>query len=172
MLIAKLGLTCPKRLLTNLRAISNPNQILFANKSLFSLLKRDPINSTDSAQSSVPLDKYIKGEKTIETLQKKGINSFFPIQTKTYDYIYNGRDVIAGDKTGSGKTIAFTLPVIERLRHEQQLSNNQGIKFVVLAPTRELAVQIGAEINSLKNNRDDFQVITVYGGIPIGVNER
>lgn len=52
--------------------------------------------------------------------------------------------MIAGDKTGSGKTIAFTLPVIERLRDKQELNKQKGIKFVVLAPTRELAAQIGA----------------------------
>lgn len=42
---------------------------------------------------------------------------FFPIQYNTFDFIYNGKDIIARDRTGSGKTIAFTLPVIERFRN-------------------------------------------------------
>jgi ATP-dependent RNA helicase DDX21 len=58
------------------------------------------------------MTRYIKNEKTIEVLKKKGIVAFFPIQYETYDIIYNEKDLIARDRTGSGKTLAFSLPII------------------------------------------------------------
>jgi superfamily II DNA/RNA helicase len=48
----------------------------------------------------------------IEVLHGKGIERFFPVQYETYEYIYGGCDLIARDRTGSGKTIAFSLPII------------------------------------------------------------
>lgn len=64
------------------------------------------------------LEKYIKSERTIELLNQKGISQLFPIQSQTYDHIFEGKDVIAGDKTGSGKTMAFSIPVIEKMRKD------------------------------------------------------
>jgi len=64
------------------------------------------------------LSYFIKNEKMIQVLKEKGINSFFPIQYETFDAIFKGRDLIARDRTGSGKTMAFSLPVIERFRKE------------------------------------------------------
>lgn len=58
------------------------------------------------------LDQFIKNPKMIEVLQKKGIKYFFPIQYETFKTIMEGKDLIARDRTGSGKTIAFSLPVI------------------------------------------------------------
>ncbi len=49
-------------------------------------------------------------------LNDKGIKKFFPVQYETFEFIYQGEDVIARDRTGSGKTIAFALPIIERFR--------------------------------------------------------
>lgn len=69
-----------------------------------------------SIAETLHLSHHLKSNKTIGVLNKKGINSFFPIQSKTFIPIFEGKDVIAGDKTGSGKTMAFTLPVIERFR--------------------------------------------------------
>lgn len=48
----------------------------------------------------------------IETLKLKGIERFFPVQYETFEHIYKGEDLIARDRTGSGKTIAFSLPII------------------------------------------------------------
>ena len=82
------------------------------------------------------LDKFIQSERTIELLNQKGINQLFPIQFKTYEHIFEGKDVLAGDKTGSGKTMAFSIPVIEKMRKEEIFKKEKGIKFVILAPTR------------------------------------
>jgi len=55
---------------------------------------------------------FIKNEKMIQVLKDKGIKRFFPVQYETFDAILNGKDLIARDRTGSGKTMAFSLPVI------------------------------------------------------------
>ena len=52
----------------------------------------------------------------IQVLKDKGIKRFFPVQYETFDQIFKGHDLIARDRTGSGKTIAFSLPIIERFR--------------------------------------------------------
>ena len=54
----------------------------------------------------------MKNKKSIEALEKKGIKSFFPIQYETFDVNNKEKDLIARDRTGSGKTIAFSLPVL------------------------------------------------------------
>jgi len=59
---------------------------------------------------------FIKDQKVLDVLNEKGIKKFFPIQYETFEFVYEGTDVIARDRTGSGKTMAFALPVIERFR--------------------------------------------------------
>lgn len=79
---------------------------------------------------------------TIEILKEKGIDYLYPIQYKTYDFIYQGFDMIARDKTGSGKTLAFSLPIIERFRNTQEFDRSKYVKFLIVLPTRELAMQV------------------------------
>lgn len=57
--------------------------------------------------------------ETVQRLQSQNINFFFPIQARTFNQIFTKKDVIGRDRTGSGKTIAFLLPVIERMRQEK-----------------------------------------------------
>lgn len=110
------------------------------------------------------MEKFIKNSKTIETLKRKGVKSLFPVQYMTYECIHSGEDIIARDKTGSGKTLAFALPIIERMRKENEFSKNHLPKFIILLPTRELALQVKDEIDSLKyRDETDFRAIAVYG---------
>lgn len=74
-------------------------------------------------------------------LTDRGIKNLFPIQMHTFYPIYNREDVIARDLTGSGKTLAFGLPVTEYLR-KNNLLGIRKITAIVLAPTRELAIQV------------------------------
>lgn len=79
----------------------------------------------------------------IDVLKKKGISFFFPIQYETFDAINYGVDLIGKDRTGSGKTIAYSLPILERLRDMNLLNQkNARPKFLVVLPTRELAIQV------------------------------
>lgn len=52
----------------------------------------------------------------LAVLRDKGVKRFFPVQYETYESIFKGKDLIAKDRTGSGKTMAFSLPIIERFR--------------------------------------------------------
>jgi ATP-dependent RNA helicase DDX21 len=72
----------------------------------------------------------------IQVLKEKGIHKFFPIQYETFDSIFRGKDLIARDRTGSGKTIAFSLPVIERFRKEGAFQDGRRVKFLIVLPTR------------------------------------
>lgn len=81
-----------------------------------------------------------------------GYNTPTPIQRQAIPIILTGKDVIGCAETGTGKTAAFLLPIIQRLSE----SNRPGIRVLVLAPTRELAVQIQenySKLNQIKNNR-------------------
>ena len=99
-------------------------------------------------------------------MNKKGIKFFFPVQYNTFDTIYKGKDLIARDRTGSGKTMAFSLPIIERFRDEDAFAKART-KFLIVLPTRELAIQVKNEIESIKHKSSEFSVVNVYGGADI-----
>lgn len=75
-----------------------------------------PIQTLESNPEKSKITNYIKDEETLRVLKNKGIIRLLPIQYETYDIIYGGGDIVAKDRTGSGKTIAFSLPVITRMR--------------------------------------------------------
>lgn len=75
-------------------------------------------------------------------------------------------DLIIRDLTGSGKTLGFALPLVEYLRKNKCFGTGK-IQGTVLAPTRELALQVSKEINLLKHYDSEFNVLTVYGGVSI-----
>jgi ATP-dependent RNA helicase DeaD len=101
-------------------------------------------------------------EETLAALEKKGFEKPSQIQELTIPLLMNGeKDVVAQAQTGSGKTAAFGLPIIERFD-----KNTKGIQAIVLTPTRELAIQVAEEIKSFKGNRRIW-ITTVYGGAPI-----
>lgn len=104
--------------------------------------------------------------KSREVLKAHGIKHLFPIQQACFYPLYNGQDLIARDLTGSGKTFAFGLPLLEKLRSEKQLRKGK-LQAIMLAPTRELAIQITNELTKMKHHPDEFRIVTVYGGSPI-----
>jgi len=98
-------------------------------------------------------------DKTLVALEKKGFEKPSPIQALTIPALLNGdKDIIGQAQTGTGKTAAFSLPILEKMDE-----NKRGVKAIVLAPTRELAIQVAEEINSLKGERR-LTVLPVYGG--------
>jgi len=84
----------------------------------------------------------------------------------TFGNVYNREDLIVRDLTGSGKTLSFALPTVEYLR-ANKLFGTGKIKCVVLAPTRELALQITRVFNDLKHHDKEYNVLPVYGGVSI-----
>lgn len=92
---------------------------------------------------------FLRTPSSLAPLHNKGITRLFPIQYHTFDAIQHGNDLIGRDRTGSGKTIAYALPVIERFR-QQHLFHTHTPKYLIILPTRELAIQVTNEIDSLK----------------------
>jgi ATP-dependent RNA helicase DeaD len=85
-----------------------------------------------------------------------------PIQSEAIPHIMEGKDVIGQAQTGTGKTLAFGIPIIERLERK-----GRDLEALILCPTRELAVQITGELKKLAKFRKDVHVVAVYGGQPI-----
>ncbi|WP_241773223.1 DEAD/DEAH box helicase [Bacillus sp. LL01] len=88
-----------------------------------------------------------------------GINAPTPIQEQTIPAVLDGHDIIAQAQTGTGKTLAFVLPILEKVE-----VNNPETQALILTPTRELAHQITKEIKKLKENIDGLNVLAVFGG--------
>jgi ATP-dependent RNA helicase DDX21 len=111
--------------------------------------------------------------QTIKNLAASGITTLFPVQENTFSDIYRGDDIIARDLTGSGKTLAFGLPLVEKYRKmgyfnpENRVHGRRKLLAIILAPTRELALQVAKVLKSLKHNESEYKVITVYGGVSI-----
>lgn len=84
------------------------------------------------------------------------------VQSATWPYLLSGRDVIGVAETGSGKTIAFGLPLVNRLAN---LKKRKGLRALVVAPTRELAIQVYEQINTLtKTGPVSLKAVCIYGG--------
>jgi ATP-dependent RNA helicase DeaD len=99
-------------------------------------------------------------------LISKGYKSLFPIQQACFRPIFNREDIVARDLTGSGKTFAFGLPTIEFLR-KNKLFGTGRVQAIMLAPTRELAIQITNELTKMKLSIEEFKIVTVYGGVSV-----
>ncbi|MHA6252552.1 DEAD/DEAH box helicase [Oceanobacillus sp. CAU 1775] len=93
------------------------------------------------------------------TLQSLRIVAPTPIQELTIPAIFEGKDVVAKAQTGTGKTLAFVLPILEKIDVEQA-----DIQALILTPTRELAQQISKEIKKMVENVEGINVLAVYGG--------
>lgn len=86
------------------------------------------------------------------------------IQYKAIPSIMKGEDVLAIAQTGTGKTAAFVIPVIDKIHRTKSSKQSWGIKCLVMVPTRELAAQIGSVFNSLSKHTK-AKAFTVYGGV-------
>ena len=96
----------------------------------------------------------------VQGLSEMGLKVPTEIQEKSLPLIRKGRDVISISKTGSGKTAAFGVPILEDIKH------GEGIQYLVIAPVRELAVQISKEMKKF-GKHINFAIATVYGGVSI-----
>ncbi len=95
-------------------------------------------------------------------LERMGFKIPTPIQERAIGPLLKGKDVIGQAKTGSGKTVAFSLPLLQSIDER-----TPRIQALVLAPTRELAVQITQEMRRL-GTYTSVRVVTIYGGQSIG----
>lgn len=86
---------------------------------------------------------YVTDKEILSKLKRNGITKMFPVQEETFKHIEAGFDILASDRTGSGKTLGYTLPVLEKFNKlSYNLSPIKTPKFLVLCPTRELVIQV------------------------------
>ena len=102
-------------------------------------------------------------EPMLKALEKKGYGYPTTIQAEAIPHFMQWRDVIAKAPTGTGKTFAFGIPMIEHIDGE-----NPAVQGLILAPTRELAIQIGDELRGLLTHYQGIRVAVLYGGAGIG----
>ncbi len=95
----------------------------------------------------------------LEALDDAGYETPTPIQARTIPSILSGQDIIGQAQTGTGKTAAFALPILDRID-----VNNNHPQALVLAPTRELALQVAEAFQGYASHLKDFHVLPVYGG--------
>lgn len=104
-------------------------------------------------------------ESILRALDEKGYSTPFPIQVKAIPAVLSGKDVMAAAQTGTGKTASFALPVLQRLVSGSKVKANH-IRVLILAPTRELAVQV-AESVATYGRHLALKSGVVYGGVKI-----
>src|SRR5439155_4622508 len=98
-------------------------------------------------------------------LAERGYVHPTPVQAKAFAPVMEGRDLIVRSKTGTGKTAAFGLPMLEKIPRGER-----KVRALILCPTRELAMQVAAEIGDLGKYRD-IKVTAIYGGASMKTQE-
>ncbi|MER2999577.1 DEAD/DEAH box helicase [Pontibacter populi] len=102
-----------------------------------------------------------------KAIKEQGYTALYPIQEQAIPAILKGKDVLGIAQTGSGKTAAFALPILE-LFHKKTTSKNRFVKALVLVPTRELAVQVEETFYNLSLHlTQKVKTLAVYGGVSI-----
>ena len=99
----------------------------------------------------------------MKALEKRGIERSTPVQAGCIPPMMEWKDVVAKAPTGTGKTFAYGIPIVEHIDPE-----DETVQAVILAPTRELAIQITDEIRDLAAFRPGVRTVCLYGGAPIG----
>ncbi|XP_071344776.1 nucleolar RNA helicase 2 [Trachinotus anak] len=99
---------------------------------------------------------------TIDKLKARGVSYLFDIQVKTFNPVYDGEDVIAQARTGTGKTFSFAIPLVEKLQKDSvQPTRGRPPKVLVLTPTRELAIQVAKDFKDIAKR---LAIACFYGG--------
>ncbi|MFK4114585.1 DEAD/DEAH box helicase [Microbacterium sp. NPDC006705] len=129
-------------------------------------LQAEAVDAASVAQSSFA-DLGL-GDNIVRQLDALGAASPFPIQAATIPPILEGKDVLARGRTGSGKTIAFGAPLVESILRSQAGKRREfgrSPKALILAPTRELALQIDRTVQAIARSVGLFTT-QIYGGVP------
>ena len=127
--------------------------------------KEDVITTSSTDENKVTFQDLGLSNKVLNAIEKRGYKYPSPVQELAIPtMLKDENDLIVQAKTGTGKTAAFGLPIINQIK-----GGSGRIKAMILAPTRELAVQVSTELSSFAK---DLKIVTVYGGQPIRDQKR
>ena len=122
----------------------------------------DTAAKKDDAPAAVQFSDLPLHQAVQEAIQKSGYTTPTPIQMEIIPHVVAGRDILAQSQTGTGKTAAFALPVLSNIADEGGKAKKP--KVLVLAPTRELAIQVSRSFSNYGSCIPDFTVAAIYGG--------
>ena len=111
----------------------------------------------------VPFHSFGLSEASMRAVRNKGYTISTPVQAGCIPPMMEGKDVIAKAPTGTGKTMAFGIPIIESIDPA-----SEKVQAIILAPTRELAIQITDEMREVAVCHEGVRIVCLYGGQPIG----
>ncbi len=142
---------------------SNPNKKAFFEDKVLERL--DAVEASEAITTDTFAEMGLH-PRILEALTGMGAAAPFPIQASTIPAAISGRDVLGRGKTGSGKTIAFTVPLVMKLVAAGSVPRKPGKpRALILAPTRELADQIDRTVNGIAR-AVGFYTTCIYGGVP------
>jgi superfamily II DNA/RNA helicase len=107
----------------------------------------------------------------LKTLEKQGYKTPTPVQLKVIPRVIEGSDLRVSAPTGTGKTAAFLLPIMDQLIKSPP-SNGKGPRVLILVPTRELATQVASQAEKYSRNLARMKTVCVYGGVPYHTQNR
>ena len=117
------------------------------------------IDNREAQEAKVRYDESGLDEKIIRAVTEMGFEYMSPIQKAAIPVMLEGRDIIGQAQTGTGKTAAFGIPLLQKVD-----PNNKHLQAVVLCPTRELAMQAADDIRDFAKYMSGIKVLAVYGG--------
>jgi ATP-dependent RNA helicase DeaD len=120
--------------------------------SIFIILKEEIMTKLRFEELSISAE-------MLNAVRDMGFEEASPIQSEAIPLIMNGKNIIGQAQTGTGKTAAFAIPVIEKLNPE-----SKEIQAIILCPTRELVIQVSEEFRKLMKYKENLYVVPVYGG--------
>lgn len=103
-------------------------------------------------------------EPILRSIEEAGYEKPTAIQEKSIPAILNGRDILGCAQTGTGKTAAFAIPILQSIIEEKKTNNDRNLKALIVAPTRELAIQIGENVTTYSKYLD-IKSTVIFGGV-------
>lgn len=103
-------------------------------------------------------------EPILKALKEEGYSNPTPIQAQSIPIVLRGTDLLGCAQTGTGKTAAFTLPIIQLLEENKSFSKNKKVRALIVTPTRELAIQIGESFRAYARHTD-LKYAVIFGGV-------
>ena len=106
----------------------------------------------------------------LEAVSKEGYTEPTPIQAQAIPAVLAGHDLLAAAQTGTGKTAAFTLPILQKLQADEAAVGSQSrraVRVLVLVPTRELAAQVADSVRTYSRNLPSLRTAVIFGGVNI-----
>lgn len=117
------------------------------------------VKNTEAVSDAVRYEDAPIDERIIRAVQEMGFEVMTPIQQQAIPALLEGRDVLGQAQTGTGKTAAFGIPMIQRIN-----PSVEGVQCIILCPTRELAIQAADELRKFAKFMHGIKILPIYGG--------